>query len=326
MKHNINTDKQTGMTLVEIMIAITISLVLLAGILQVFMSTKQSYNIQQALSRVQENARLVTDVMLRDITSSGYMGCLGASNQVKNTLANQTTNFDFLTAIEGTEGATGAPDSIIIRRVSEGTAIPVVEPMTNLRAPIRLDDTHMNYSSLEQWDVVTVSDCAGAAVFMITNDPSASGGVIQHVADVEADSGANLGQSNTTDDLERIFGSASATTAKIYRVGTTSYQVQTSESGKTTSLFMTPGGELVEGVEDLQIQYGIANGIAGSATPVIAESYVNADEVTNWNNVMSVRITFVVNSGDLIINPGDGDGRLRKSFTTTIRLRNRVPA
>jgi type IV pilus assembly protein PilW len=324
MKQNQISHKQKGLTLIEIMIAVTISLILLAGIMQIFLSSKQSYNIQQALSRVQENARLITDIMLRDVTASGYMGCLGATDEVINTLADQGSTYNFAAAIDGVEGGPGNPDSITIRRVSEGTAIPVAEAMTNQTADIKLDETHMNYSSLQQWDVVTVSDCASAAVFMITNEPDTDG-IIQRTTGVAATSGINQGQSNTTDDLQRIFGSSTATTAKIYRVGSTSYQVLPSESGKTKSLFIS-GNELVEGIEDLQIQYGLANTPANSSTPTIAEQYVDANEVTDWNDVMSVRITFIVNSGDMIVNPGDGDGRLKKTFTTTIRLRNRVPA
>jgi type IV pilus assembly protein PilW len=317
---------QKGLTLVEIMVAITISLVLLAGVIKIFQSAKQSYNIQQALSRVQENARLMTDVMIRDITASGYLGCLGASNEVTNTLSDQGKSYDFATAIQGAEGGSGNSDSIIVRRASEATAIPVIAPMAHQEASLTLDSTHMNYASLQQWDVVTVSDCAGAAVFMITNEPDNSG-VIEHDAAVTATGGANTGQSNADDDLNRIFGSPSASTAKIYRVGTTSYQVLPSESGRpTTSLFVTPGGELVEGVEDLQIQYGLGSTPPNAATPAIAEQYVDADLVTDWNSVVSIRLSFVVNSVDMVVNPGDGDGLLRKTFTSTIRLRNRAPA
>ncbi|WP_455208155.1 PilW family protein [Kaarinaea lacus] len=317
---------QKGLTLVEIMVAITISLVLLAGVIKIFQSAKQSYNIQQALSRIQENARLMTDVMIRDITASGYLGCLGSTNAVVNTLNDQSANYDFATAIQGAEGGVGSPDSITIRRASEATAIPVVEPMAHQEASLKLDSTHMNYASLQQWDVVTVSDCAGAAVFMITNDPDNTG-VIEHDANVVATSGGNTGQSNVEDDLQRTFGSPTASTAKIYRVGTTSYQVLPSSSGRpTTSLFVTPGGELVEGVEDLQIQYGLGSTPPNNSTPAIAEQYVDADQVTDWNDVVSIRITFLVNSVDMVVNPGDGDGLLRKTFTSTIRLRNRAPA
>ena len=324
---NSNIRTQAGLTLVEIMVAITISLILLAGIVQIFQSSKHSYNIQQALARVQENARLMTDVMVRDIATSGYLGCLGATDEVVNTLSDATGDYNFVAAIEGVEGGAGASDSIIIRSVSEATAIPVTEPMTSLQAPVQLDKDHMNYGSLQQWDIVTVSDCAGAAVFMITNDPAGSNGVIQHAASVTATAGANTGQSNATDDLQRIFGAQTASTAKIYRVGTTSYQVQPSSAGRpTTSLFVTPGGELVEGVEDLQIQYGLGSTPPNATTPAIAEQYVDADEVTDWNDVIAVRVTFVVNSVDMVVNPGEGDGLLRKTFNTTIRLRNRAPA
>ncbi|MGD8570504.1 MAG: PilW family protein [Gammaproteobacteria bacterium] len=316
--------QQHGLTLVEIMVAITISLVLLAGIIKIFQSAKQSYNIQQALSRVQENARLLTDVMVRDLSNSGYLGCLGATDKVINTLQDKAGSYDFATAIQGTEGGAD-PDAITLRHVSEATAIPVVEPMTDQKSSVVLDADHMNYGSLQQWDVVTVSDCAGAAVFMITNDPDDTG-VIQHAAGVAATSGPNETQTNTTEDLERIFGAQTASSAKIYRVGTTSYQLQASSSGKGKSLFVSPGGELVEGVDDLQIQYGIGSTPANSTTPVIAEQYVDADNVTDWTNVVSVRITFSVNSVDMVVNPGDGDGLLHKTFTTTVRLRNRAPA
>jgi len=319
---------QTGLTLVEIMVAITISLVLLAGIVQIFQSAKHSYNIQQALARVQENARLMTDVMLRDIASSGYLGCLGTGtpDKVINTLNNKTGNYAFVTAIEGVEGGNGASDSITIRRVSEATAIPVIAPMVNQWDPVQLDANHMNYGALQQWDIVTVSDCAGAAMFMITNDPDDTG-VIQHAANVTATSGPNTGQFNSEEDLKRTFGSPSASTAKIYRVGSTSYNIQPSGAGRpTNSLFVNPGGELVEGVENLQIQYGLGSTPANANTPVIAEQYVDADEVADWSNVIAVRLTFVVNSVDMVVNPGEGDGLLRKTFTTTIRLRNRAPA
>jgi len=328
-KFKASRHSQAGLTLVEIMIAVTISLVLLAGVIQIFQSAKQSYKIQQALARVQENARLVNDVMLRDISSSGYMGCLGASDKVINTLSDATNQYDFADAIEGTEGGASNSDTITIRHVSEATSIPVQAPMTDQSAAVTLDHTHMNYASLKQWDVVTVSDCSSAAVFMITNTPDNTG-VIEHVTGSTApddNSTANAGQSNSTADLQHIFGSSVASTAKIYRVGSTSYQIKPSTANRPTkSLFVAPGGELVEGVEDLQIQYGLGSTPPNSTTPAIAEQYVDANAVTNWKDVIAVRISFVVNSVDMVVSPGNGDGLLRKKFTTTIRLRNRAPA
>lgn len=328
--HNQTYRKQKGLTLVEIMVAITISLILLAGVIKIFQSAKQSYNIQQALSRIQENARLVTDIMIRDISTSGYLGCLGtvqdADREFSNVLGDTSTNYKFVDAIEGTDGGDDS-DSITVRFASEATAIPVIEPMTNSLGPIKLNPDHMNYDALNQWDIVTVSDCANAAVFMVTNDPG-DDGIVEFEANTAATSGINTGQFNVDPpDLKNRFGSLSRTTAKVYRVSSTTYNIQPSSSGRNTlSLFVTPGGELVEGVEDLQIQYGLGSTPPNLNTPSIAEQYVDADDVTDWNDVVSVRISFTVNSVDMRINPDEADKLLRKSFTTTIRLRNRAPA
>lgn len=315
--------RQSGLTLVEIMVALTISLILMAGIIKIFQSSKQSYYIQQGLSRVQENARLFMDIMIKDISSAGYMGCLNSQGNVINTLNDKSSNYDFGNAIFGVDGGGTNPDSITLRRASEATAIPVIAPMGTQQSAISLDPDHINYDSIKQWDIVTVSDCANAAVLMVTNVPDDTG-IIQHEAGVAATDGANKDQFNVTDDLQRTFGSPSASTARIYRVGTTTYEVLPSSSGKTTSLYITPGGELVEGVEDLQIEYGITSN--PGTTPVIADRYVDASNVADWTGVVSIRMTFVVNSVDVIVNPGVGDGLLRKTFTTTVRLRNRAPA
>ena len=94
-----------------------------------------------------------------------------------------------------------------------------------------------------------------------------------------------------------------------------------------------PPVELVEGVEDLQILYGIDNADADRAP----NQYKTAATVTDWTQVVTVRITIVVNSvntvgtksepthGCAIQGCVDGktwDGLNRKSFSQTVRLRN----
>lgn len=63
---------QRGLTLVEIMVAITISLLLLAGVIQIFSGTKSSYNLQNGLGRMQENGRYAMDMLARDIGMAGF--------------------------------------------------------------------------------------------------------------------------------------------------------------------------------------------------------------------------------------------------------------
>lgn len=63
--------RMRGFGLIEIMIAMTLSLFLLAGIYQVFLSNKMTYNTQQALSRLQENARYVMHTLTHDLRMAG---------------------------------------------------------------------------------------------------------------------------------------------------------------------------------------------------------------------------------------------------------------
>ncbi|RYZ81289.1 MAG: prepilin-type N-terminal cleavage/methylation domain-containing protein, partial [Moraxellaceae bacterium] len=46
--------KQKGLSLVELMIAITLGLILMSGVVKVFLNSKSTYSTQQALSRIQE--------------------------------------------------------------------------------------------------------------------------------------------------------------------------------------------------------------------------------------------------------------------------------
>lgn len=64
--------RQHGMTLIEIMVALVISLFLLAGLLQMFVATRQSSRIQENLSRIQENGRFGIEYINRVVRQAGY--------------------------------------------------------------------------------------------------------------------------------------------------------------------------------------------------------------------------------------------------------------
>ncbi|MEN8762921.1 MAG: prepilin-type N-terminal cleavage/methylation domain-containing protein, partial [Thiogranum sp.] len=49
--------RSCGFSMVELMVAMTISLLLMAGVVQIFGSSKASYVMQEGTSRLQENAR-----------------------------------------------------------------------------------------------------------------------------------------------------------------------------------------------------------------------------------------------------------------------------
>jgi type IV pilus assembly protein PilW len=62
---------QNGFTIVEILVAVTISLILLMGVINIFLAGKQSYTLQSGMSRLQENARFALDMMATSISLAG---------------------------------------------------------------------------------------------------------------------------------------------------------------------------------------------------------------------------------------------------------------
>jgi type IV pilus assembly protein PilW len=64
--------KHLGFTLVELMVALVISLILIAGITRMFMANRETYSVQAASARVQENARFVLDQLRADLSMAGF--------------------------------------------------------------------------------------------------------------------------------------------------------------------------------------------------------------------------------------------------------------
>ncbi|MEZ5542041.1 MAG: PilW family protein [Pseudomonadota bacterium] len=64
--------RQQGFTLVEMMIAIVIGLLLIAGTLSVFLSSKQGYRMASGLSLMQATGRATLDLLAREIMISGF--------------------------------------------------------------------------------------------------------------------------------------------------------------------------------------------------------------------------------------------------------------
>ena len=57
------------------MVALAIAAILLLGLSQIFVGSKNVYRLQEGMSRVQENARFVLQYMESNVRMAGYMGC-----------------------------------------------------------------------------------------------------------------------------------------------------------------------------------------------------------------------------------------------------------
>jgi type IV pilus assembly protein PilW len=66
-----------GFGLVELLIALALSLVVVLGVVQVFIAAKNTYISQNAAAAMQEDARFVLSKMIQEIRMVGMFGCLG---------------------------------------------------------------------------------------------------------------------------------------------------------------------------------------------------------------------------------------------------------
>ena len=76
------TDKQhqRGFTLVELMVAMVVALLILAGILQILLGNRRSFDTAQTTAALQENARLASFVIENAVAQAGYRVDLAASD------------------------------------------------------------------------------------------------------------------------------------------------------------------------------------------------------------------------------------------------------
>ena len=96
--------------------------------------------------------------------------------------------------------------------------------------------------------------------------------------------------------------------------------------------------ELVSGIENMQLLFGV-----DTDADEIPNQFLTADQITDWDQVVSVRIALLTHSAEsstdapgapsfTLFGPTDGltltvphDGRLRRVFEETISIRNRLP-
>ncbi|NOX76095.1 MAG: hypothetical protein GXP17_05670 [Gammaproteobacteria bacterium] len=207
-------------------------------------------------------------------------------------------------------------DIISIKRASNSGA-RLTGNLTSVNANIQLN-TATAGNLFEANDIMLITDCEKTDIFTAT---SVSNGA--NTTTVVHSNAANTGNN---------FSKVYATDAEVMRLVNTVYYVGPNATGEP-SLFRQELGnagvlstqELVEGVENMQISYGV-----DTDADRTANVYVDADNVlaADMRLVVSVRITLTLRTLDdtvaTTVAPGFDDRRLRRTFTTTVTLRNRV--
>ncbi len=350
-----------GLTLVEIMIALVLSLLLSAGAIQVYLSNKISYQTAEALSRIQENGRFAIQFLTKEIRMAGFIGCAVAStgNSVNSTPDSWVYNFnDSVIGFELKKGSTlpskisssaiTGTDAIAISRGGDDTYFYVKSHDAN-NATIHLT---ANYNikkgshNIKKGEILMIVDCQGkqAGIFQVTGDKT---NPINHATGTATPGNctSNLyGNFDCSDHRTKATKGDYNDKSKLLRMKNSIFYLadgrKNSQKEAIPALYRSvmnaSGGnikvveeELIEGVENLQILYGIdTDGTADG----IANLYVTAGSVGDWSKVASVRLFLLVRS----IEPTSGgvkpytfmgtsysDNYIRRQFTATVQIRNR---
>jgi type IV pilus assembly protein PilW len=163
--------------------------------------------------------------------------------------------------------------------------------------------------------------------------------------------------STITSTVTTVVGAATSTAAVTYTVADSRFYVGTSTGIVTPSLYCKGNGgsssaqPIVENIEDMQLTYGVVSTTNTAITATVA-GYLTANQVINdvnmagladdaarWAKVISVRICVLVRSESAVapdaasaqyvkcdgtLETSPPDLRLRRAFSTTVVLRNRL--
>src|SRR6266536_1972585 len=75
ISRNQGMKRSRGLTLVELMIAMTIGLLILLAVSRIFVTSRATYTYEEGLARTQESGRFAMEFLSQDLRMSGYAGC-----------------------------------------------------------------------------------------------------------------------------------------------------------------------------------------------------------------------------------------------------------
>jgi type IV pilus assembly protein PilW len=244
-----------GFSLVEVMVSVALSGLLIAGAVEVFSQSSKTYGVHETASRLEENARYVFSVLEPDIRMASYWGLMkgsagivGASAQTAAaagalagaaaTVCGNNFGVDLNNTLEASNDAYALGCAAWHNR-----PMPTADTLTVRRAsfqpttvaagtagPLRICSTRLSATLV---NVANVAATCPAAPAGAVND------LIVHTYYVDLDSAATLN------------------VPTLYR-----------KSLNATPTFVDE--EILPGVEDLQVQFGIdPTGITGIATQYV---------------------------------------------------------
>jgi type IV pilus assembly protein PilW len=337
MKVIVANSRMRGFSLVELMVAVTVSSLLLVGVVALFASSRASYETTERLSRIQENGRFALDQLATDIRSSGYQSC------ARGTTPSRMSDYSISTVV-GNPAVTDPPDirwnfAVPVQgydSVGANTWAPVLvggelNPPANsagdilvLRIPrreVRALEVRTNQATgadplqvydvpsmrLAAGDIASVADCEARAFFQVTGYNPGTGEIAHAVG--------SQTPGNWRDTLVHPFKKGAIVVpvvTTIYYLAPTPRNDGDNET-RNMSLYRKTAGaalsdEIAQDIDRMEIQYGVDDGIGTGniAGDGRVDRYVTANDVGGrWERVLTVQIALLARAPEEYGNDRD---------------------
>ena len=295
--HAYQNHRQRGVTLIELLVAVAISLFMIAALVTLYVNNSVARQELDRSSRQIENGRFAIDMMRDDLALAGYYGEIAPRDVTTYTVPNPCevsvasmgwstaaapSPLQLPVAVQGPQGTTTIPSAW-----SCGTL--------NQRA-----DTGYLVVRRAQPDAIAAT-AAGSGVHYIQTS-----GCLDNTTPFRLDTGPGASKFTLT-------GTDCATVRQVRPYLSRLYYVSTcgicspSDDVPTLKVRELRDGAMVDrtiadGIEDLQFEFGRDTNGDG-----IVDSYVTSGAATDWQNVVAVRIWVISRSTDP--SPGYTDNK-----------------
>lgn len=309
---------QAGVSLVELMIAITLGLVAVGAAMSIFLANRKSFALVEGLARVQENARFAVDMLSRDIREAGGVVCGGNLTPVNivpsgnawatwdRGLVGDDWNSGFSAPTGSSPLQIANTDSLLLWSASSGGTPAQITAHTPGASGSFTVASAPGYA---QDDVVTACDGSQLVTFVVDS-------VSVGEKTVSYSNGASLTKAIAAG------GFLNTLSAELWYVGQSTTGAASSlrriSRSKTTG--STQNDEMVEGVTNMQIQYLLGDATGAPA----ATAYVDAASVTDWTKVIAVRITLTLATQDSVGTTGSANTTVSRTVPITVGIKRRM--
>lgn len=348
-------NRQRGLSLIELMIAMVLGLLLLGAVGQFYLANRATFVTQEQNGLLQESGRYALGFLARDARMAGLRGCSSRALAPVSLLNAGGFAFDFGNVVRGYEASgTGVGASYTLAATnptattaysnwspalpSTGTtnfsSFPLVPGSDVLVMAVsspsgpRLSDDRSganvkvdDVQDIVAGDILLITDCQQGHIFQATNVNASSDTIV----------GSNTGAYTPGNNGPISWQGPRApwgVGSEIVRLRNIAYYVgvgadgtpslfRESLSGTATSSNYMVREELISGVDSMQVTYGVD----GDGNFVV-DSYVVASAVTDWNQVRSVRVALLVRSPEEFL-PAAGAGSFDLAGTSVTPVTDR---